>query len=79
MGYPRDPKLKGLAAVAYHPEHLSWGTSHVNVGGKVGLVVEPASPAALREAMAGFTKTPNSPNASAPTPAAASNASSTVA
>ena len=24
MGYPRDPKLKGLAAVTYHPEHLSW-------------------------------------------------------
>ena len=24
MGYPKDPKLKGLAAVTYHPEHLPW-------------------------------------------------------
>ena len=58
MGYPRDPKLKGLAAVAYHPEHLSWGTSHVTVDGKMGLVVEPASPAALREAMARLHQDP---------------------
>jgi len=24
MGYPADPKLKGLAAVTYQPEHLAW-------------------------------------------------------
>ena len=24
MGYPRDPKLRGLAAVTYEPEHLPW-------------------------------------------------------
>ena len=58
MGYPRDPKLKGLAAVTYHSEHLSWGTSHINVDGKTGLVVEPASPAALGEAMARLHQDP---------------------
>ena len=58
MGFPRDPKLKGLAAVMYHPEHLCWGTSHVNVDGKTGLVVESASPAALREAMARLHQDP---------------------
>ena len=24
MGYPNNPKLKGLAAVMYHPEEPSW-------------------------------------------------------
>ena len=24
MGYPNDPKLKGLAAVTYHPDEPSW-------------------------------------------------------
>ena len=24
MGYPKDPKLKGLAAVTYHPDEPSW-------------------------------------------------------